>query len=136
MSRQFISDQARRFQRKFRDFRLFVNERYGAMDRDSLDVVNDALYQYVGEITRLLLNPSVRGHQDPSIVTPEVHSRSSKDAYLMRLSKQVDAASVLADVTHLGPQANREEAAALSRIEDVLDILYGIISPDASRPTP
>ncbi|CAD6192772.1 unnamed protein product [Caenorhabditis auriculariae] len=132
MVRQFVSRQARRFQRKLHDIRLYINDRYGAMDMDTWEVIRNTLLQNVEEINVLLQRQSVRGHRDPTILTPEVHQRSSKDAIVLRLQRQIDAVSVLADVTHLGPEANEDEAATLMRVDQILDNLFEVITPETS----
>ncbi|CAD6187252.1 unnamed protein product [Caenorhabditis auriculariae] len=58
--------------------------------------------------------------------------RFSKDAFLLGLRRQIGAASVLADVTHLSPEANEDKAAPLLRIEKNLDRLYEAITPETS----
>ncbi|CAD6200147.1 unnamed protein product [Caenorhabditis auriculariae] len=126
MSRRFVSENARRIQRKFKDVHAHITSKYyRGLDMDTQEVYNDALIQSIEEI-------DVRGHNDPTILSPNVNNRSSTLRIVRRLERQINALCILADIAELGPEPNADEARVLSRGEQLIDRLYETISPEVS----
>uniref|UniRef100_A0A1I7XMC4 Uncharacterized protein n=1 Tax=Heterorhabditis bacteriophora TaxID=37862 RepID=A0A1I7XMC4_HETBA len=133
MDRQhFVSPQARAISALFLKVRNKIREKLWDMDAATQRVLSQNLLQRIGDIDGRLRNQSVRGHHDPSHRGPEVHDNSTIKRLLLRLERQALAASVLADVAHLGPAANAEEQTALTEVERTLYALDDAISPASS----
>ncbi|CAI2347294.1 unnamed protein product [Caenorhabditis sp. 36 PRJEB53466] len=133
MPRRFVSDHARRIQRKFNDVSAHIRVKWNdGIDMDLMEVYNDALIETVQEIDHLFHRQTVRGNNDPRIDLPIVNNRSSTLQIILRLGRQIDGLCVLADLAQLGPGANGDEIRLLSRGEERLDWLYETVSPEAS----
>ncbi|CAD6197452.1 unnamed protein product [Caenorhabditis auriculariae] len=129
MVRRYVSLQGQAFFGLSFHLRTKLREKLLDMDRPTRNAFFEVLVRSIHELDALLRHPSVRGHLDPSILTPEVDVRSSLKAVLRRLKRQFRAASILADAAHLGPPANEEEQAAVSGVDRVIYALYDEFLP-------
>ncbi|CAI2347341.1 unnamed protein product [Caenorhabditis sp. 36 PRJEB53466] len=132
MPQLFISPQARSLYGTFADVRTRLKEKIINSDNDTRVVLDGAVFQYIGELDSLLQHPSVRGHRDPTMRTPIVHVHSTTGVLLKRMKRQIKAICTLADVVHIDPPANANEAEVLSRAQQVLNLLYDTITPPSS----
>ncbi|CAI4229031.1 unnamed protein product [Auanema sp. JU1783] len=89
--------------------------RLADMDLDTLEVVHSSVFEKILQIDDLLINRSVRTHENVFHRTAEVHDRSSFNAQLLRLRLQARAASMLAEFCHEGPPANAAEQNVLGQ---------------------
>ncbi|CAI4228257.1 unnamed protein product [Auanema sp. JU1783] len=130
----WVSTKAVLLRRKFNEVHNNLRMKFMEMEMSSnaLRVYSAALYDSIEEINRLIVNPLVRDHKEPNLLKPEVNANSPAKLLLQRLRRQVRATCMIADDIQNGSEANATEAEVLTVVEQELDKLYDILSPDTS----
>ncbi|CAI4220784.1 unnamed protein product [Auanema sp. JU1783] len=131
MPQPLFTTRVERLKRQHSEVSGFIFVKYiRGLDLDTMELYNRALMESIDQIQTIIINNSEDGHLNPRLLTPDVNERSATLTILARLKKLVRATCRMTFITNTNNEPIDREAEAGSTVEDVLDRLFAVVSPE------